>query len=115
MSDSVQPHRQQSTRLPRPWGSPGKNTGVGCHFLFQGIFLTQGLNLVSPELAGGFFSTEPPGKTEIEFFNPVVTLLTLAVRENASVFILSNQGICKGFSVAFSNFQEIKCFLNSRN
>ena len=31
-------------RLPSPWDSPGKNTGVGCHFLFQGIFLTQGLN-----------------------------------------------------------------------
>jgi len=35
MSDSVQPHRQQPTRLPRPWDSPGKNTGVGCHFLLQ--------------------------------------------------------------------------------
>ena len=33
--DSVQPHRRQPTRLPRPWDSPGKNTGVGCHFLFQ--------------------------------------------------------------------------------
>ena len=33
MSDSVRPHRQQPTRLPRPWDSPGKNTGVGCHFL----------------------------------------------------------------------------------
>ena len=33
MSDSVQPHRRQPTRLPRPWDSPGKNTGVGCHFL----------------------------------------------------------------------------------
>ena len=35
MSDSVQPHRQQPTRLRRPWDSPGKNTGVGCHFLLQ--------------------------------------------------------------------------------
>ena len=35
MSDPVQPHRQQPTRLPRPWDSPGKNTGVGCHFLLQ--------------------------------------------------------------------------------
>ena len=35
MSDSVQPHRWQPTRLPRPWDSPGKNTGVGCHFLLQ--------------------------------------------------------------------------------
>ena len=35
MSDSVQHHRRQPTRLPRPWDSPGKNTGVGCHFLLQ--------------------------------------------------------------------------------
>ena len=35
MSDSVQRHRRQPTRLPRPWDSPGKNTGVGCHFLLQ--------------------------------------------------------------------------------
>ena len=35
MSDSVQPHRWQLTRLPHPWDSPGKNTGVGCHFLLQ--------------------------------------------------------------------------------
>ena len=36
-----------STRLLRPWDSPGKNTGVGCHFLLQGIFPTQGSNQVS--------------------------------------------------------------------
>ena len=35
MSDSVRPQRRQPTRLPRPWDSPGKNTGVGCHFRFQ--------------------------------------------------------------------------------
>ena len=35
MSDSVRPHRWQPTRLPRPWVSPGKNTGVSCHFLLQ--------------------------------------------------------------------------------
>ena len=35
MSNSVRPHRRQPTRLPRPWDSPGKNTGVGCHFLLQ--------------------------------------------------------------------------------
>ena len=39
-----------------PWDSPGKNTGVGYHFLLQGLFPTQGA------LAGGFFPTEPPGK-----------------------------------------------------
>ena len=35
MSDSVWPHRRQPTRLPCPWDSPGKNTGVSCHFLLQ--------------------------------------------------------------------------------
>ena len=35
MSDSVRPHRRQPTRLPHPCDSPGKNTGVGCHFLLQ--------------------------------------------------------------------------------
>ena len=37
MSDSVQPHRRQPARLRCPWDSPGKNTGVGCHFLLQCI------------------------------------------------------------------------------
>ena len=34
-SDFVRPHRWQPTRRPCPWDSPGKNTGVGCHFLLQ--------------------------------------------------------------------------------
>ena len=37
MSNSVRPHRRQPTRLPSPWDSPGKNTGVGCHFLRQSM------------------------------------------------------------------------------
>ena len=35
MSDAVRPHRRQPTRLCHPWDSPGKNTGVGCHFLLN--------------------------------------------------------------------------------
>ena len=38
-------HELQSARLLCPWDSPGKNIGVGCQFLLQGILLTQGLNL----------------------------------------------------------------------
>ena len=37
MSDSVRPHRWQPIRLPRPGASPGKDTGVGCHFLLQSM------------------------------------------------------------------------------
>ena len=43
-----------------PWDFPGKNTGVVCHFILQGIFLIQGLNLYLC-LAGRFFTTEPLG------------------------------------------------------
>ena len=66
-------------RLLCPWNSPGKNTGVGCHFLLQGIFLTQGLNSCllcdmgsikwTPVSCteGGFFTAEPLGKIFLIF------------------------------------------------
>ena len=44
VSDSLRPHGLWPSRLFYPWNSPGKNTGVGCHSLPQGIFLTQGSN-----------------------------------------------------------------------
>ena len=46
--DCMQPHGLQSTRILCPWDSPGKNTGAGCHFHLQGIFLAQGWNLGFP-------------------------------------------------------------------
>ena len=45
VSDSLWPHGLQPASLLCPWDFPGKNTGVGCHALLQGIFLTQGSNL----------------------------------------------------------------------
>ena len=45
LSNSLQLHELWPTRLLCPWNSPGKNTGMGSHFLLQGIFLTQGLIL----------------------------------------------------------------------
>ena len=51
--------------------SPGKNDGVGYHFLLHGIFLTQGLiealSLVSPALAGELVTTVPPGKLSLNY------------------------------------------------
>ena len=49
MPSSLQPHGLQPTRLLCQWDFPDKNIGVGCHFLLQGIFPTQGVNLASPE------------------------------------------------------------------
>ena len=44
------------------WDFPKKNTGMGCHFLLHGLFPTPGTEPTSLALAGGFFTTEPPGK-----------------------------------------------------
>ena len=53
----------QPIRLPCPWNSPGKNTGVGCHFLLQRIFLTQGLNHGCLHCKpSDSLPSEPPGK-----------------------------------------------------
>ena len=64
LSSAFQSHGVQPARLLCPWSSPGKNTGVGCHALLQGIFPTQGSNLPlgSPALAGRFFTSAPPGE-----------------------------------------------------
>ena len=61
----LQPHGLQSARLLCLWDSPGKNTGVGYHFLFQGNLPDPGIEPASPILAGGFFTTEPPGNPSI--------------------------------------------------
>ena len=58
LSDSSRPHGLQPPRLLCPWEFSGKNTGVGCHFLLQGISLTKGSNprLTSPALTDRFFT-----------------------------------------------------------
>ena len=69
VSDSLRPHELQPARLLCPWDSPGKNTGVGCHALLQGIFPTQGLNpcllwVLMSALANGFFTTGATWKSQ---------------------------------------------------
>ena len=66
--NSLRPDGLYPARLLCSWDSLGKNTGVGCHFFLQGIFPTQGSKPASPALAGGFFTTEPPGKPKIFIF-----------------------------------------------
>ena len=64
----LQPHRLQPTRLLCPSDFLGKNTGVGCHFLLQGIFPAQGSDhqsLAAPALAGGFSTTSTNWEAEM--------------------------------------------------
>ena len=57
LSDSVQPYGLWPARLLWPWGSPGKNSGVGCHALLQGDLPDPGTELMFPMPPAGGFST----------------------------------------------------------
>ena len=61
VSNSLWPHGLEPIRLLHPWNFLGKSTGVGCHFLLQGIFPTQGLNLGLPHCRQTLLLSEPPG------------------------------------------------------
>ena len=60
----MRPHRRQPTRLPHPWDSPGKNTGVGCHFLLQGMKVkSEGEVTQSCPTASDPMDCSPPGSS----------------------------------------------------
>ena len=66
--DSLQPHGLQPTGLLCPWNSPGENTGVGCHVFLQGNVsdsVIDPMSLVSPALAGGFFTTSATWEDQV--------------------------------------------------
>ena len=65
VSDSVRPHRWQPTRLPRPWDSPGKNTGVSCHFLLQCMKMKR-----ESEVAQSCLTLWPPGLQPTRLLHP---------------------------------------------
>ena len=60
---TVCPHALEYTRLLCPWDFPGKNASVGGHFLLLGNLPDPGIEPSPPAVAGGFFFTEPPGKS----------------------------------------------------
>ena len=77
MSDSVRPHRRQPTRLPHPWDSPGKNTGVGCHFLLQGMKVkseseaAQSCRLLATPWTAAYQAPPPMGFSRQEYWSGV--------------------------------------------
>ena len=81
MSDSLQPHGMQPTRLLCPWNSAGKNTEVGGCSLLQEIFLTQGLNPGLPHCRWILYHLGHQGIPciwqPLIFFSPLISLLAL--------------------------------------
>ena len=97
-----------SIKLFCPWNSPGKNTGVGFRALLQGIFPIQGLNpylLMSPALAGGFFTTSTvcvcvyvcESLSHVQLFNP-----TDCSPPNSSVHWILQARILEWVIISFS-------------
>ena len=74
MSDSMQPHGLLSTKLLSPWNSPGKNTGMGCHSLLQGIFLTPGSNLGLSHFRQVLYHLSHQGRPRLAIFRAHKTL-----------------------------------------
>ena len=69
MSNSVQPQRQQPTRLPCPWDSPGKNNGVGCHFLLQCMKVKSEIEVTqSCPIPSDPMDWSPPGSSVLGIF-----------------------------------------------
>ena len=81
VSDSVRPHRRQPIRLPRPWDSPGKNTGVGCHFLLQCMKVksesevTQSFPTLSDPWTAAYQAPPSTGFSRQEYWSGVPRLL----------------------------------------
>ena len=71
LSDSVRPHRQQPTRLPRPWDSPGKNTGVGCHFLLQCMKVKSESEVVETSWTAAYQAPPAMGFSRQEYWSRV--------------------------------------------
>ena len=65
VSNSLPPHDMEPTRLLHPWDFPGKSTGLGCHFLLQGIFPTQGSNPVLPRCRQTLYRLSHQGSPKV--------------------------------------------------
>ena len=99
MSDSVRPHRRQPTLLRHPWDSPGKNTGVGCHFLLQSMKVKSESEVTQPcPTVRDPMDCSPPG-------SPVHGIFQARILEWGPVLFF-NKGTfhCPVFTVLFSNF-----------
>ena len=109
MSDSVRPHRWQPTRLPRPWDSPSKNTGVGCHFFLQRIFPTQGLNPGLPHCKQTLYRLSHQKSLDSILKSRDITFLTKIHIVKAMVFPVVMYG-CESWTIKKADCQRTDAF-----
>ena len=109
MSDSLQPHGLKPTGLLHPWDFPGKNTGVGCHFLLQGNFLTQGWNPGLLHCRQTLYHLSHEGSLDSILKNRDITLPTKVRLVKAMVFPVVMY-VCKSWSIKKAEHQRIDAF-----
>ena len=87
----MRPHRRKPTRLPHPWDSPGKNTGVGCHFLLQRI-----------ETRSSFFTPRtPPNAQYIADAQQALNVCLFVTEGHKSAFVSAKLEMCQSFHAIF--------------
>ena len=98
MSNSVRPHRWLPTRLPCPWDSPGKNTGVGCHFLLQCMKVKSENEVAQscPTLSNPM-DCSPPGSSIHGIFQARVLEWGAIAFSDLSLYLSFIINHCKGF------------------
>ena len=111
---TLQPQRRQPTRLCRPWGSPGKDTGVGCHFLLQ-CMKVKSLSCVSLLATPWTAAFQAPPSMEFsrqEYWNGVPWPSPYYTWENLFIWFLRKKFICIGegvFFLSLSLFTRCQC------
>ena len=101
MSDSVRPHRWRPIRLPHPWVSPGKNTGVGCHFLLQCMKVksesevTQSCRTLSDPMDCSLPGSSVHGFSRQEYWSGVP--LPSPLQMVSMLYIMNSNKVCMGF------------------
>ena len=101
VSDSVRPHRRQPTRLPRPWDSPGKNAGVGCHFLLQFMKVKSESEVAQscPTFSDPMDCSLPGSSIHGIFQARVLEWGAIAFSDQASLSITNSQSLLKLMSI----------------
>ena len=114
MSDSVQSYRQQPTRLPCPWDSSGKNTGVGCHFLLQCVKVKSESEVAqSCPTLGNPMDCSIPGSSIHGIFQARV-LEWVAIAFSIFIFYPMLTGCLKQLSWFYNEFMPMMYFLQKK-
>ena len=112
MSDSVWPHRRQPTRPRRPWDSPGKNTGVGCHFLLQCMKVKSRVRLLATPWTAAYQAPPSMGFSRQEYWSGVP--LPHQEKRGVCFFLSFLYNIVLEVLVNCNNARKIKDILNGK-